>query len=180
MPGLLFFGSAIALIALIARRGQVVPWPTLVSLLAFFLIGLYAIRGLAWWPLAVVWAIAGVIVVGPADAPAREKLPTPPLMRRLNAGIAVAIVLAGIALLPFWRPIDPQLNAPKGVVGWAPPGITATLRALAVPGDRLFNPQEWGSWFEFALPNLLVAMDSRIEMYRPATCGRLRRRPGGS
>jgi hypothetical protein len=167
VPGLFFFGSAIALFAIIARRGRAVPWPTLISLLAFFLIGLYAIRGLAWWPLAVVWSIAGVIVVGPADAPARERLANPPLMRRLNAGIAAAIVVAGIVLVPFWRPIDPKLNAPTDVVGWAPPGITATIRALAVPGDRLLNPQEWGSWFEFALPDVLVGMDSRIEMYPP-------------
>ena len=31
----------------------------------------------------------------------------------------------------------------------------------------MFNPQEWGSWFEFTLPDLPVAMDSRIEFYPP-------------
>ena len=50
---------------------------------------------------------------------------------------------------------------------YAPPGITAKLREIAKPGDRLFNPQEWGSWFEFTLPDLPVAMDSRIEFYPP-------------
>ncbi len=76
-------------------------------------------------------------------------------------------VLAGIALLPVWRPVDPKTQAPTGLLVYAPPGITAALRDLAKPGDRLFNPQEWGSWFEFALPNLPVAMDSRIEFYPP-------------
>ena len=33
------------------------------------------------------------------------------------------------------------------------------------PGDRLFNPQPWGSWFEFAVPDLPVAIDSRIELF---------------
>ena len=90
-------------------------------------------------------------------------------MRRLNLVVAGAIVLAGIALLPIWRPIDPDLDAPAGVVGMAPPGITTALRETAVAGDRLFNPQPWGSWFEFALPDLPVAIDSRIELFPAAT-----------
>jgi hypothetical protein len=72
-------------------------------------------------------------------------------------------------LLPIWRPIEPGLEAPAGVVGIAPPGITEALRETAVPGDRLFNPQAWGSWFEFALPDLPVAIDSRIELFPAAT-----------
>ena len=47
----------------------------------------------------------------------------------------------------------------------APPGITAALADLTEPGDRIFNPQPWGSWFEFALPHTLVAIDSRIELF---------------
>jgi hypothetical protein len=51
------------------------------------------------------------------------------------------------------------------VVATAPSGITGALRDLARPGDRLFNPQPWGSWFEFALPDLPVTVDSRIELF---------------
>ena len=36
---------------------------------------------------------------------------------------------------------------------------------MARPGDRIFNPQPWGSWFEFALPDTLVAIDLRIELF---------------
>ena len=59
IPGILFFGSALAVVALIARRGRTTPWPTLAWLAVFFLIGAYAIRGVAWWPLGAVAAIAG-------------------------------------------------------------------------------------------------------------------------
>jgi hypothetical protein len=90
-------------------------------------------------------------------------------MRRINPVLAGAIVVAGIALLPVWRPIEPGLDAPAGVVGTAPPGITTALRKMALPSDRLFNPQPWGSWFEFALPDLPVAIDSRIELFPPTT-----------
>jgi hypothetical protein len=79
--------------------------------------------------------------------------------------VAGAIVLAGVAILPTWRPVDPGLNAPQGVLANAPSGITGALRELARPGDRLLNPQVWGSWFEFALPDLSVAIDSRIELF---------------
>ena len=133
IPGILFFGSALAVVVLIARRGRVTPWPTLAWLAVFFLLGAYAIRGVAWWPLGAVAAIAGVLVTGPALNPARPEVLGSPLMRRLNLVVAGAIVLAGIALLPIWRPIEPGLDAPAGVVGIAPPGITT---ALARDGRR--------------------------------------------
>jgi len=168
IPGIVFFGSALAVVVLIARRGRVTPWPTLAWLAVFFLLGAYAIRGVAWWPLGAVAAIAGVLVTGPAET-ARPEVLGSPLMRRLNVVVAGAIVVAGIALLPIWRPIDPDLDAPVGVVGMAPPGITTALRETALASDRLFNPQPWGSWFEFALPDLPVAIDSRIELFPAAT-----------
>jgi hypothetical protein len=162
-PGLLFFGSVILVVLLIARRGQRVPWPTLAWLGVFFAIGAYAVRGVAWWPLAAVVPVAGLI-----GQPGRAEAPEPatrPMFRRLNLGIAGVFVLAGVAFLPLWTPIDPRLNAPRDFLTWAPPGITATLRNLSVPGDRVFNPQEWGAWFEYEIPTILVAMDSRIELY---------------
>lgn len=162
IPGMLFFGSALVVVGLIARRGRSTPWPTLLWLTAFFLIGAYAIRGVAWWPLGAVAAIAGTLVT--AAEPVRERV-DPPRIRRLNLVLVTAIVAAGVALLPVWRPLDPDLRAPSGVVGLAPPGITTAVRDLAHPGDRLFNPQSWGSWFEFAIPTLPVAIDARIEVF---------------
>jgi hypothetical protein len=168
IPGILFFASALAVVVMMARRGRPTPWPTLAWLGFFFTIGLYAIRGVAWWPLGAVAAIAGVVVTGPALDPERPTPSGTPLMRRLNLVVAGAIVVAGIALVPLWRPSDPALGAPVGVVGNAPPGITVALRQMARPSDRLFEPQPWGSWFEFALPDLPVAIDSRIELFPPA------------
>jgi hypothetical protein len=169
IPGIAFFGSAMAVVVLIARRGERTPWPTLAWLAVFFVIGAYALRGVAWWPLGAVAAIAGVLVTGPAGDPAKAERPGSRLMQRLNVVVAAAIVIVGILLLPLWRPIDPDLGAPQGVVGNAPPGITAALREMARPGDKLLNPQAWGSWFEFDLPDLPVAIDSRIELFPPAT-----------
>ena len=164
VPGILFFASVAAVVVLIARRGHRTAWPTLAWLAVFAAIGTYAIRGVAWWPLGAVAAIAGTLVTEP-ESSAVEARPDPPLVRRMNVVLAGAIVVAGIVLLPVWRPLDAGLGAPAGVVGNAPPGITAALGDLAGPEDRLFNPQPWGSWFEFALPKLPVAIDSRIEVF---------------
>ncbi len=163
VPGLLFFGSVAAVVVLIARRGERTSWPLLLWLGVFAAIGTYAIRGVAWWPLGAAAAIAGTLVTQPA---ARSvEAPDPPLIRRLNLVLAGAIIAVCVALLPVWRPVDTQLGAPVGVVGDAPPGVTAALRELAVPGDRVFNQQAWGSWLEFAFPDVLVAIDSRIELF---------------
>jgi hypothetical protein len=85
--------------------------------------------------------------------------------RPLNTALAAVLVLAGVALLPMWRAVDPQVDAPTGVVANAPPGLTAAVRRLARPGDNLYLPQPWGSWFEFATPAARVVLDSRIELF---------------
>jgi hypothetical protein len=174
VPGLLFFASALAMVALLARRGRTVGWPALAWLATFFVIGAVAQRGLAWWPIAAAVAATGILgaaagapqargaSAGPAPALARPDLPA---IRRVNVVVAVILVLAGVALLPAWRPIAAGTRAPAGLLTHAPAGVTAALRDAARPGDRVFNPQAWGSWFEYALPDLRVAVDSRIEVF---------------
>jgi len=162
--GALFFASVAAVVVLIARRGRPVAWPTLLWLGVFVAIGLYAERGLAWWPLAAVPVVAALL---PASIAAALELPERSTMRRLNAIVTVLIVVAGVALLPAWRPVDPATGVPGGVLTDAPPGVTAALREATGPGDNVFNPQPWGSWFEFAVPEARYALDSRIEFFPP-------------
>jgi hypothetical protein len=164
--GVLFFASLVAVVVLIARSGRTVPWPTLAWLGTFAAIGLYAQRGLAWWPLAAAVVVAGLLAAGAGAG--RAEPATPPMLRRLNVVVAAALVLAAIALLPAWRPIDPGTRVPVAVLTDAPSGITGGLRGSAQPGDRIFNPQPWGSWFELALPETQVALDSRIEFFPAA------------
>jgi hypothetical protein len=157
ISGLLFFGSCAALVVVIARSGRRVPWPTLAWLGVFAALGTYAERGVAWWPFAAVAAVAGTIILPRTAGAVAEG------SRRINSALAVGIALVAIALLPAWRPVDPKTSVPIAVITDAPPGITDALRALVRPGDRVFNAQRWGSWFEFAMPTALYAVDSRIE-----------------
>jgi hypothetical protein len=164
VPGILFFGSAALVVALLARRGRPTPWPTLVWLAVFAVIGAYAIRGVAWWPLGAAVAVAGALAVDArtAEASARERRERP---RRINLVFVGLIAFVCVGLVPVWRPNDSRLAAPTGVVGDAPGGITEALRKVIKPGDRILNPQPWGSWFELALPQATVALDSRIEVF---------------
>jgi len=160
--GLLFYASVVAVIALVVLRRSAVTWPTLLWLAGFAAIGAYAVRGIAWWALAAVPVVAALVASGGPVRPQRQGTPS---MQRLNLVVVAVIVLAGVALLPIWRPVDPRNGTPQGLVTDAPPGVTASLRDLARPGEHLFNPQPWGSWVEFALPDLLVAVDSRVELF---------------
>ncbi len=116
--GILFFASVAAIGVLIARRGRAVAWPTLLWLGVFFIIGVYAQRGVAWWPLGAVAAIAGTIVTPALGAKASRREPA--LMRRLNAVVAGVLVVAMVALLPAWRAVDPRTGVPAGTLTDAP------------------------------------------------------------
>ena len=168
--GIAFVGSAVAFLvaAVFAWRRGRLAWPELLVPAAFFGLGLLAVRGLAWWPLVAATTVAGW-VGAPASATVEESPRSEPaLFRRVNAAVVGLLVLAAIALLPIWRPVDAGLRAPSGLVGQAPSGITAALRSLVTPGTRLFAPQPWSSWFEYALPDARLFVDSRIELYPSA------------
>jgi hypothetical protein len=164
VEGILFYGSALLVAGYLARRGQSAPWPTLLWLGVFFIIGAYAARGLAWWPFAALAALAPLIATDRPAAAEREP-EIPRQMRLANVVVAVVIIVASVALLPVWRPIDPDTNLPQGVLSQAPPGLSGAVREAAAPGDRLLVAQPWASWFEFAMPDLAVAVDSRVEIF---------------
>lgn len=168
--GALFWVSvvlvAITTVALIRRRARI-PWVSVLALLAFASLGAVAERGIAWWPGVAAVTLAGLTVHSGARTTTNDAMVATrrqPRATVLNSAIGVALVLAGIVLIPAWRPLDPGLDAPSGLLGQAPSGITGALRDIATPADRVWNPQVWGSWLEFAVPGPLYAFDARIEV----------------
>jgi len=171
VPGALFWLSVVAVgatVVLTSSRRRSVPWPAVLTLVVFAGLGAVAVRGIAWWPGIAAVTLAGLL--GPA-APAGDEGPPlrPPRGSAPNSILAALIVIAGVAFLPMWRPTDPGTGAPVGLLGQAPSGITAVLRSLATPADRVWNPQVWGSWLEFAVPAPVYAFDARIEIIPAAT-----------
>jgi hypothetical protein len=82
----------------------------------------------------------------------------------VNGVFAVALVLVGVLLLPWWRP-STELTGRAGLLTDAPEALTLRLREVVADGDRVFAPQRWGSWIEWAVPDAHVFVDSRIELF---------------
>jgi hypothetical protein len=186
--GAVFYASLAGVLAIVlmrvrADRGRpgVSTIAPLATIAVLGLLGAATGRGLAWWALAAPVAAATLA----HQATLTEQLP-----RRLrpvgsifassgrgrehrrspiNAILMVVLVVAGIALLPAWRPLGPA-GVPIGTLSHAPQGIATELRAMVARGDlpnraHVWNPQTWGSWLEYAAPETLVAVDSRIELF---------------
>lgn len=170
--GLAFAASAIAMAALLVWRGRLVGWPVLAWLALLFVVGLYAERGVAWWALGAA-PIAALLLAGATErlgaggtVPAAGGISSAPHDRRrlLNLAVAAGLAVAILAALPTWRGGE-ELYGPDGLLLDAPPGVTDSLREVASSDDRLFAAQRWASWFEFAVPDVPVMVDSRIELF---------------
>ncbi len=156
MPGLLFYPSVVVTVVLMLRRRDLVRWPDWVLVTAMALMGAWAVRGVAWWALVMVFLLAGVLA---SERPARAQR-----ARAVNAIIAIALGLGIVVALPWWRPADP-LTGRTGLLSYAPSGLAAKVAELAGAGARVVVPQTWGSWFEWAAPEQRYFIDSRFELF---------------
>jgi hypothetical protein len=162
------------------RAGSLAP---IATLLAFGALGVLTGRGLAWW--ALVLPVAGAQLAHGASLterlparlqPVRDLLipgrPEREARRsRLHAWLVAVLVLAAVVALPPLRATGPA-GVPNGILSFAPQGIAAALGGLAERGTlergaNVWNPQPWGSWLEYAVPELDYAVDSRIELFPP-------------
>lgn len=155
VPGMLFFGSVAVVIAILARRTERASWSTLLTLGVFLAVGLYAARGIYWWGLAAPVALAPELERGRLS-PRKD----PPL--QLNNIIGAMLLVLVLAFLPWWRTAGGQERA---LLDHAPLGVTAAVRSTMGPDDRMFNPQLWGSWFEWAVPEHRTFVDSRVVVF---------------
>ncbi len=156
VPGLLFYVSAAAVAGLLVLRRGSLPWPLVLWLVTLFVLGAWTVRGLAWWPLGAAVSVAGLLT---SAEPARR-----PRANALNVVVAGVVAVAIVAALPWWRPADP-LAGRTGLVSYAPSELAQALRGMVEPGDHIFVPQAWGSWFEWSVPEARVFVDSRIELF---------------
>jgi hypothetical protein len=156
LPGWLTVLSGLAVAGILIVRRRPVAWTALVTLAGFFLLALSAQRAIVWWGLVAPVAMAGILS---EDSPAIERADRPVTESSLPARVIVAaLVLGVVALAPWFRGSSYQT-----FLGAAPPGLTDAVRQLPA-GSRLMVHQPWGSWFEFAVPDDPVFVDSRIEI----------------
>jgi hypothetical protein len=161
--GAAFFTSLGAATVMLARRGRPASWPALTGLAVFALIAMYAQRGIAWWALAAPVILAGLLVSHGTDG-GRS---IPDRRSAANGLLGMAVAAAIVLALPWWRSWAAG-GASSALLTDAPEPVSSALAGLTRPGDRIFAPQPWGSWLELAVPNRLVAVDSRVELFPPA------------
>jgi hypothetical protein len=186
--GLLFYLSVVGVLVVVwlrlradrfrVPRATVAPYLTL---LVFGVLGAITGRGLAWWALVAPVAAANLAHEGALTSALPRALDplrllfrdTPPgrstRTNRLNSIVAGVLLLAGVALLPLWRSAG-ALGVPAATLTDAPEGIAAELRRAIAAGEiragaPTWNPQAWGSWLEWAVPELRYRVDSRIELF---------------
>ncbi len=172
--GLFYLTVLVAVLVLAAarRRERWLPAvPGLLWLGGLFVVGAWAERGIVWWafgaPVVLAPALARLRGPGVEAGPPRAARPEPAALRRLNLGIALALVALVVLLQPIWRP-SATLAGPDGLLTDAPVGLAAALRASGTPSDRAVVPQRWASWLEWAAPGIPVMVDSRIEVVPPS------------
>jgi len=160
VPGLLFYISAAAALALAMRGRAALRWPDWLWLAAMFAIGVWAVRGLAWWPFGAVFVLGGLPdALWPASrVRGAARASRPP------AVVAVLLGVMVVAALPWWRPADP-ITGRTGILSYAPSGIAAELRTLAPAGTRVLAAQTWTSFLEWAVPDARYFLDSRFELF---------------
>jgi hypothetical protein len=168
--GVAFFATAAAIAGWLALRGVRTPWPWLVWLGTFFFLTLPAGRGVIWWGLVAPMAVAAIIASAPGSAErAVDEAASPrgdtdrvgsPLM---NVAVVGTLIAASLVALPYWRDAPPTR-----LLNEAPQGLVNAAAAEIPPGAHLVVPQPWGSWFEYALPDVPVFVDPRIELFPAA------------
>jgi hypothetical protein len=151
VSGLFMIGSALAVVAILARRSTPTRWTTLLWLGVFFLLAMSAQRAIVWWAMVAPVVLAELFPAATVEPTAPAKDSKAPAV-----GIIAAMLVAVMILLPWWRPND--------LLSQAPPGITAYVLENIPSGARMFVHQPWGSWFEYRTPDNPVFVDSRIEI----------------
>ena len=185
VPGALFYLAAAGAAIVAWRYRHRLSRADGLWLVGLTALGAWAERGVAWWPAGMVLVVAsalappvrgpvetlaGVALAGeapPAASPgtgARRPARRPAGPRRLVAATVVALALALVAALPWWRPADP-LTGRAGLLSYAPSGLAQALRGRVAAGTCVFVPQTWGSWFEWAVPEARYLVDSRFELF---------------
>jgi hypothetical protein len=188
--GLVFYVSLLVVLGVVAFRFRTDQGRTsarffgpALSVVVFGLLGVVTGRGLAWWaiaaPVALVQLQPGLKLADlrfRGQAPlrartAREASASEGRRSRLNLLVMAVLVIFAVALLPILRPLGPA-GVPILTLTDAPQGIAAQLehfldRRQLDPGAHVWAPQTWGSFLEWALPELRVGIDSRIELFPP-------------
>jgi len=150
--GVLFYSSLLVAAAVTVWKRHTLRPAEILLLLAFAALAVSASRNQLWWAL-----VATTTVSRAFDKP----------VDRIAADFGLPLVVCGVSIafalvLAPWGLLTSAKLSPVGLPG-APAGATNSLQAALLPGQRVFSFQAWSSWFELALPDNPVLVDSIFE-----------------
>jgi hypothetical protein len=119
-------------------------------------LALWAVRGVAWFGLALPVALCAL---------APERPPRPAADDRGSPVVSgLVLVVMAVALVTAAPPLGRTLFGPRPEMTFAPVAAADWLAANPQPG-RMLNFQPWGSYLELRLgPEVQVGFDSRVEL----------------
>jgi hypothetical protein len=156
--GIMFFVSVALALGVLVRNPGALPWPALVELGLFLALAGSSSRNVFWWGIVLATMLSRL------PWARREPVVDP----RNRANVVLLGLLAAVPLIAGarWLP-HAGAEPPEGLIRLAPPALTEELRSRLRPGEPFANAQAWGSWFELALPEHPVMVDSRFEVVPP-------------
>ena len=172
LSGGVFFGEVIFLAGLLAWRrmrgagGGACPTylGDLLLLGGFAVLGVLAVRNLAWWGVAAPAVLAGLLA---AALPRPTRRGTSPRATRLPGWVIVASLGTFMGFcVPWVKGANPLLPAERrAIAAIDEPGGAADFLAAAGSSGRLFAFQPWGGLLEWRLgPASQLMVDGRIEL----------------
>lgn len=158
--GALFFLSVGMVVAAIAVSPVRLRGRDLMMLAVGAALGLIGIRNGLWWTIAAAPPLASLL----RPLAARVRFGDP--ARRTNLVIVAALLALAALTSPWPRSASPLIPPDeRSLVNRRTPVAAARyLRSHPVRGN-LLNSQSFGSYLEFAAPEVPVFLDSRIEMF---------------
>jgi len=156
--GAFFLASVPVVVWLLLRTRFRPTWAQSLGLVAFLVLGLQATRGALWWALYAATVISSALPPRIDGGPAGGS-------RRLNVALVTVTIVVTVGAFVRWLPFRSPTPVPARLLQVAPVGMTDALGRVLRPGDRILSAQQWGSWFEYALPRNPVAVDSRVELF---------------
>jgi len=186
--GVLFALSIFASAGLWLRSQRPIDLTDLLVWSAFLWLALSGLRSVIWWAMLVWPMIAGMLGTGDSRGSVPWSRRRPGLA--INSIFALLVMILPLGVQP---PLKALWNLPptfRGLGAHIPDGVllargtpvkaSAWLQAYRLPeGARLFHDLGYGSYLIWALPDLKVYVDPRIELYSLVEWQRYRRITAG-
>jgi hypothetical protein len=168
--GKLFYGTTLALVAAIGLARRRPSITDMLLICAFLWLALGSIRSVMWFGM-IAMPILAQSLAAPADMPER---PVGSLV--MNWLIVTTLAVLWLALQPSFKERLPLPQAYRSIFAEVPGAplmfdratpveAAAWLRANPDPQMRLFNDMAYGSYLIWALPDVPVFIDPRIELF---------------